>query len=137
MKKVLFYTFSFLVLTGCTQGIYKWNGYDNALYQYYKSPGEKEKFVERLHTIITEGERTNNVPPGIYAEYGYVQYEGGNYIEAEKFFQKEFEKWPESRVIMSKMIQNSKKSLERENAKKTEKINETEVIQSTTKEEKL
>lgn len=137
MKKILLYTFSFFVLTGCTQGIYKWNGYDNALYQYYKAPGEKDKFVERLHTIITEGEGTNSVPPGIYAEYGYVQYESGNYVDAEKYFQKEYDRWPESRIIMSKMIQNAKMSQERENNKKVEEVNDIEKIQNTNAKENL
>lgn len=123
MKKTLSYIFCFLVLTGCTQGIYKWNGYDDALYKYYKTPGEKEKFIERLNAIIVQGESTNSVPPGIYAEYGYVQYESGSFVEAEKYFQKEYDRWPESRVIMSKMIQNAKMSHERESANKTEKVN--------------
>ncbi|HEY4712339.1 MAG TPA: DUF4810 domain-containing protein [Dehalococcoidia bacterium] len=102
-----------LVLSGCTQGMYKWNGYDDAMYQYYKSPVEKEAFMENLAKIIALGEGTNNVPPGIYAEYGFLHYEGGNFAEAINYFQKEHDRWPESRIFISKMIRNAKMALER------------------------
>lgn len=122
----LLLVFLSLAFSGCTQGIYNWNGYDDAMYQYYKAPEGKEKFIEKLATIIAlgEGTNTNNVPPGIYAEYGYMQYESGNYKEAIKNFQKEHDRWPESRIFMSKMIRNSKLALERENGGKTEKMND-------------
>jgi len=47
------------------------------------------------------------VPPGIYAEYGFALYEKGNFPDAIKFFKLESDKWPESRVLMAKMIRNA------------------------------
>jgi len=106
-----------LALSGCTQGIYKWSGYDDEMYRYYKAPVEKERFMETLAKIIALGEGTNNVPPGIYAEYGFLHYESGNFPEAIKYFQKEHDRWPESRIFISKMIRNAKMAIDRSNGK--------------------
>lgn len=92
-----------LSVTGCTSSRYAWNGYDEKLYDYYKSPAESEKFVEHLSSIISDGESDNRVPPGIYAEYGYLLFEKGRFAEAEVWFRKEADKWPESRFFMTKM----------------------------------
>lgn len=109
-KYLLFLIIALTMLSsGCTMTKYKWNHYDSTLYQHYKNPSEKESFIENLMSIIQEGEPTNSVPPGIYAEYGYVLYENGRYTESVNYFQKEYDKWPESRVIMSKMIANAGK----------------------------
>lgn len=92
-----------LSVVGCTSSRYAWNGYDEKLYDYYKSPAESEKFIEQLSSIISDGESDNRVPPGIYAEYGYLLFEKGRFSEAEIWFRKEADKWPESRFFMTKM----------------------------------
>ncbi|GJL77494.1 MAG: hypothetical protein NPINA01_04830 [Nitrospinaceae bacterium] len=74
---------------------------------YYKNPAERNQYVEALEEIILESEKDGNIPPGLYAEYGYVFYEEGNYDKAVIYFQKEHAVWPESRVFMNKMIRNA------------------------------
>jgi hypothetical protein len=86
---------------------YAWNDYDNKLYQHYKNPAEYDQFIEHLEEVIIDGEEDGKVPPAIYAEYGFALYEKGNFQEAAKYFKLENDKWPESRVLMSKMIQNT------------------------------
>jgi len=49
------------------------------------------------------------VPPGIYAEYGFLMYEQGNSLQAIQYYQKEADKWPESRAFMTKMINTAQK----------------------------
>ncbi|UCD85614.1 MAG: DUF4810 domain-containing protein [Deltaproteobacteria bacterium] len=95
-------------LPACAQNLYVWNNYDNTLYEYYKNPTERAKFIEALEETILKAEESGRVPPGIYAEYGYAQYEEGNFTEAVAYFQKEYDKWPESRILMAKMIRNAK-----------------------------
>jgi len=95
------------VVIGCAPPRYAWNNYDYKLYQHYKNPAEYDQFVENLKEIIEDGEETGKVPPGIYAEYGFALYEKGNYQEAVKYFKLENDKWPESHVLMAKMIQNA------------------------------
>ncbi len=99
---VLFLLFS---LIGCVaHGRYNWCSYDTKMYKHYKNPAEKEEFVQALKEILDDAEPEGKVPPGIYAEYGFVMYEQGNNQQAVLYFQKEANKWPESRAFMAKLI---------------------------------
>ena len=93
-----------VITAGCAQTRYAWNGYDDKLYTYYKNPVEADRFMESLHEIILDGESSGRVPPGIYAEYGYQLYERGRYPEAVAWFTKERTAWPDSRILMDRMI---------------------------------
>ena len=95
--------------SACSTTRYAWKNYDDKLYHHYRNPAENEKFIEGLKEIVVAGEETGRIPPGIYAEYGYALYEKGNYSEATIYFQKEYDKWPESRTFMLKMISNAKR----------------------------
>jgi hypothetical protein len=98
-------------MQGCaTPTHYAWGSYDDTLYSHYKNPQEREKFVENLKKVLLESEQDGRkVPPGINAEYGYALYEEGQYTEAVVYFQKERDLWPESRVLMEKMIRNAQR----------------------------
>ena len=93
-----------LIAGGCARSRYDWNGYDDKLYSYYKTPAESERLMEGLHEIILEAETEGRVPPGIYAEYGYMLYERGQHPDAIIWFGKERDKWPESAFFMERMI---------------------------------
>ena len=95
--------------SGCaSQTMYHWNGYDEALYRHYRTPAEREAWVEALRTTLLEAEQEGRrVPPGLYAEYGYALLEEGKRKEAVAYFEKEKAKWPESRLLMDKMIRNA------------------------------
>jgi hypothetical protein len=88
--------------------MYAWGSYEETLYAHYRNPQDQEKHLERLKQIVDEAEATGGgkVPPGLYADYGMALYEAGNTKEALAYFGKEKEKWPESTVIMDKMIRN-------------------------------
>jgi hypothetical protein len=101
---VLFFLFS---LIGCgAHSLYSWSSYDTKMYKHYKNPAEREAFIESLKEILDDAEPAGKVPPGIYAEYGFVMYEQGNNQQAILYFQKEANKWPESRAFMTKLIAN-------------------------------
>lgn len=88
--------------------MYRWGGYDEALYEHYKNPQQREKFVANLAVIIADAERMGTrVPPGCYAEYGWALYEEGHADQAVAYFNKERLQWPESRVLMDKLIRNA------------------------------
>jgi hypothetical protein len=94
-----------ILLIGCgAQSRYTWSNYDSKMYRHYKNPAEKEEFVQALKEILDNAEPEGNVPPGIYAEYGFVMYEQGNNQQAIVYYQKEANKWPESRAFMNKLI---------------------------------
>ena len=91
-------------VSGCAKTKYAWNGYDDRLYSYYKTPAESDRFMEALKETIQEAEAENRVPPGIYAEYGYMLYERRKFPDSALWFAKERDKWPESRFFMERMI---------------------------------
>jgi hypothetical protein len=107
-----------LLLTGCATQKYAWDGYDDSLYAYYKHPDNKQKYTEHLSKIILKAEQANTkVPPGIYAEYGYMFYEAQDYSKAIVYFKKESGSWPESAYFMEKMIRDSQTILDKKLAK--------------------
>ncbi len=92
-------------LIGCVpRSMYHWGNYEDKLYKYYKNPAEMGKMAESLAIIIEKGEVDGRVPPGIYAEYGYLLLITGKSGEAITYFEKEKMRWPESSILMDKMI---------------------------------
>jgi hypothetical protein len=94
---------------GCApKTLYRWGGYDQALYDHYKNPQKRDEFVAKLAAVIEEAEKTGSVvPPGCHAEYGWALYEEGRLAEATVYFEKESKQWPESRPLMEKLIRNA------------------------------
>jgi hypothetical protein len=96
-----------LVITaGCetTSGLYYWGNYEQSLYDYTKRPGEIDKYVESLGTIVAKGEEQDRVPPGLYAEYAYALMLAGRQDESVAFFDKERAKWPESDALIKVVL---------------------------------
>jgi hypothetical protein len=98
-------TFALALLSGCaSSALYDWGNYEQAAYAYAKDPGEVERYIESLDGIITNAEKTNKVPPGIYAERGYALLSIGQRDAAMQDFARERDKWPESRKLMGLLI---------------------------------
>lgn len=91
--------------TGCTKTIYNWHSYESSLYQYYKNPDSIHDYAESLSELV---KNDNHIPPGLYAEYGYILYIMGKSNEALSYFQKEKETWPESTYLMDLMTKKIK-----------------------------
>lgn len=120
--KYLFILFLLVPLIGCgAHSRYQWSGYDTKMYKHYKNPAEREEFVQGLKDIIDKSEPAGKVPPGIYAEYGFVMFEEGNNQQAINYYEKEANKWPESRAFMNKLIAmaNNRMKNQKENARPT------------------
>jgi hypothetical protein len=96
-----------LVAAGCAtqHQRYDWGSYDPSLYGYYKNPAKVGELSASLAAVI-DAASTNNaaVPPGIYAEYGYLQLQQGKNLTAVDLFKQEESHWPESKVFMDRMI---------------------------------
>ena len=106
-----------LFLLGCASQKYTWSGYDDSLYAYYKNPADKERFIEKLKEVVLKADQTGKVPPGLYAEYGYMLYENHSYTEALIYFKKEHDLWPEARIFMAKMIKNTEDLMAKQQSK--------------------
>jgi hypothetical protein len=95
------------LLAGCVTNHqrYGWGSYDPSLYAYYKDPTKEAALAESLAAIISTADSNHAlVPPGIYAEYGYLQLQEGKNLAAVGLFKQEESHWPESKVFMDRMI---------------------------------
>ena len=96
-----------LLLSGCvTTRQYQWGAYEDNLYATYKNPARAEQLAIGLQSLIAQLESSKQkVPPGIYAELGTLYYQSGKLDEARTLYEKERTAWPESKGLMSAMIQ--------------------------------
>ena len=95
------------LLMGCVTNRqrYDWGSYDPSLYAYYKDPTKEAALAESLAAIISTADAHHAlVPPGIYAEYGYLKLQEGKNLAAADLFKQEESHWPESKVFMDRMI---------------------------------
>jgi hypothetical protein len=93
-----------IVLAGCgPKGLYHWGSYSSALNSHYRDPAKQAAYREALQEVIA-AEQGARVPPGIYAELGYLELASGNTAEAKRLFQQEKARWPESGLFMDRMI---------------------------------
>jgi hypothetical protein len=84
---------------------YNWGSYDPSLYDYYKNPTKVGELSASLQAVIDASDKDHAaVPPGIYAEYGYLQMQQGKNQSAVDLFKQEESHWPESTVFMDRMI---------------------------------
>ena len=96
-----------LALTACAvpQKKYEWGTYEQSLYEYYKAPANAVALAASIEATIAGAEKAGRpVPPGMYAEYGYLLLQQGRSQDAAGFFTKEKARWPESATLMSRMI---------------------------------
>lgn len=97
-----------ILLTGCVAPpIYQWGSYESDLYAAYKDPTQYETLRLKLETLVTEAEsRKVRVAPGIYAELGTLYLQKGESSTAIAMYKRERDAWPESKGLMTAMIQN-------------------------------
>jgi len=97
------------VSTGCATAekpMYIWGDYTSSLYKLKKDSSREnlEKHKEVLATILKESERNQiRVPPGVYAEYGYILMKEGRTDEALKYLDLEEKTYPESAVFIQRL----------------------------------
>lgn len=96
-----------LAITGCATkpALYQWGGYDDLLFQSYKSPDRAEAMRIGLEAHLAALQTTKQrIPPGLYAEIGTLYLEKGNQAIAVSYYKKERETWAESKTLMDSMI---------------------------------
>ena len=99
-----------VILAGCASGnksLYDWGGYDTMLYSAYKEPATTGANIQKLESHIQKLEQgKQKVPPGLYADLGTLMLQAGKKEEAQTYFRKERELWPESAPLMDALIRN-------------------------------
>lgn len=109
MKKILAIAFTAVLAVSCTtkKPLYSWGDYGDATYSYLKDSDEDaiEDLLKNYKDMIKNQNGTRKtVPPGIYADYGYLLMQEGRTEEGRRMFKKEIELYPESRIFIDRIL---------------------------------
>ena len=109
MKKLLLTALVVVAITSCTttSNLYSWYDYEDITYQYSKGRTEElqVKVLEQYKKMIEKQRGARGVvPPGLYAEYGYLLCMTGKQQEGLSFLQEEVKLYPESEKYISRII---------------------------------
>ncbi len=108
-----------LWLSACAPApMYHWGAYEDSLHKRYldaSESGQAEAF-KMLQATIQEAEADHaRVPPGVYADFGYLLFKQGEAEAAIIALRKEGELYQESKPLMDTMISRiEKRQAERE-----------------------
>jgi hypothetical protein len=109
MKKLIsLIVFSFII-NSCSspKGLYTWDKYEQASYNYLKKADEKssEKIMEQYKKVLNKQKGTRKVaPPGMHADYGYFLIQNGNLKEGKANLMKEIALYPESKIFIDRIL---------------------------------
>ena len=112
MKGLPLLLFSFL-LSACTtisESGYFWGDYAKTSYLLVSDQSEKSLnlHLEELQNIVEiSNEKDLKVPPGVYAEIGYVLVKLGREFEANDYFRLELKVYPEAGVFLRRFMEQS------------------------------
>ena len=114
MKNLFFIAFSTFVLASCgsPKTLYSWYDYEDATYQYSKRPTDelRVKVLEQYQKMAGKQKGLRGVvPPGLYAEYGYLLCKAGKKEEGLSFLKQEMQLYPEAESYVSRIIKQLEK----------------------------
>lgn len=114
MKKLLIVSVvSLLLLAGCTTPtLYSWSNYSVSSYNYLKNRDEKSmaELVKTYDRIINNQTGTRHtVPPGVYADYGFILIQSGKVAEGLQMLKMEVSLYPESAQFVNNIIKTYEK----------------------------
>ena len=112
LSNILFIFLFGMLIVGCgpeqPKPLYNYGSYSNTYYAYKKNPTEQSltALQQSLEDVIAKADQsqTGRVPPGIYANLGYLYLKAGKSNEAIENFKKEKTIYPESAYFMDKLI---------------------------------
>lgn len=95
-----------VMMTGCVPpGLYHWGDYETSLFERYVENNTQHTDTYLTQTLLEAERQHRKVPPGVYADYGFLLYTRGDKAGAIKNFQKERALYPESLALMNKLIE--------------------------------
>lgn len=98
------------IMGGCVPpGLYYWGDYETSLFERYVENNTQHTDVYLTETLLDAEKQHRKVPPGVYADYGFVLYTKGDKAGAIENFQKERGLYPESSALMNKLIERIQK----------------------------
>ena len=95
-----------VMLSGCVPpGLYYWGDYETSLFERYVENNPQHTDAYLTQTLLEAERQHRKVPPGVYADYGFLLYTRGDKAGAIENFQKERALYPESLALMNKLIE--------------------------------
>lgn len=109
MKKILFISITILLFASCTtqKPLYSWGKYEITSYNYLKNSDEKstQELIETYQKIIEKQKGSRGVvPPGIYADYGFILLQANKTEEGKAMLLMEIALYPESKVFIDRIL---------------------------------
>jgi len=105
-----------LMLSSCAtqeKPLYEWANYEKASYNYYKkqTPEDTQELLLTYAKMIGQQGKSQRkvVPPGIYAEYGFLLIQTGKKEEGLSMLKNEIEAYPESKAFIERIIKMAEK----------------------------
>lgn len=115
---------------GCPRApLYYWGRYEASLYSRYvrEDLARSEAFLR--DTIVAAEQTGNRVPPGAYADYGFLLYRRNDFDGAVGFFVKEWVAFPESAALMSKIVERVRQQQKKATESGGEEAQHPETVQ--------
>ena len=113
MSRLVWLLALFGLVSGCaTPTLYSWGHYEELVYVSYAQPGKvsPEMQVEKLEEDYQKARANNKrMHPGFHAHLGYLYFQLGKVDQALQEFATEKAEFPESAVLMDRLISNLKR----------------------------
>lgn len=114
MKKIIILSLSVFIFTACTmqRPLYTWANYENASYSYLKNSDDKasQDLILSYKTIIEKQRGSRGVvPPGIYADYGFILLQANKTAEGKAMLLQEIALYPESQIFIQRILKMTEK----------------------------
>ncbi len=109
MKKNIILFVSIAILASCVPAkqLYSWENYGTTSYNYLKNSDEEslQKLIENYQIVIDKQKGTRGVvPPGVYADLGFLLLQNGETDEGKVMLQKEIDLYPESKIFIDRVL---------------------------------
>ncbi len=102
--RILPFITAILLLASCTPQLYYWGSYEIDVNTYNKkrSPEAEQILINTYEKIIAKKQKGSigKVPPGVYADYGFILINKGEIERGTELLKLEMEAYPESALII-------------------------------------
>lgn len=85
-----------------------WGDYEKIILEFNQNSSNMPAIQKSMRNLVGKAQRRKKVPPGIYAEYGYILMEVNQFKRAAYYFQQEKKLWPDSKKLMDISIKRAK-----------------------------
>lgn len=112
LKSIILCGLGLLFISCGSTKLYNWHDYQDDYYSYMKNADDKslESLIKTYEKLINKQDKVRGVvPPGIYADYGWLLANSGKLSEAKEMFAKELELYPESEIFVKSLLKRLEK----------------------------